>query len=84
MTNDTFDIRAEQTKPTSSERDFENALRPLQFDDFSGQRQLFSYCPRIINFYKIISSRETIRARLFSSISTVKIMANTKKAGIPP
>lgn len=37
MTNDTFDIRAEQTKPTSSERDFENALRPLQFDDFSGQ-----------------------------------------------
>lgn len=40
MTNDTFDIRAEQTKPTSSERDFENALRPLQFDDFSGQRKL--------------------------------------------
>lgn len=39
MTNDTFDIRAEQTKPTSSERDFENALRPLQFDDFSGQRK---------------------------------------------
>ena len=40
MTNDTFDIRAEQTKPTSSERDFENALRPLQFDDFSGQRKM--------------------------------------------
>lgn len=40
MTNDTFDIRAEQTKPTSSERDFENALRPLQFDDFSGQRKV--------------------------------------------
>ena len=40
MTNDTFDIRAEQTKPTSSERDFENALRPLQFDDFSGQRMV--------------------------------------------
>lgn len=40
MTNDTFDIRAEQTEPTSSERDFENALRPLQFDDFSGQRKV--------------------------------------------
>lgn len=40
MTNDTFDIRSEQTKPTSSERDFENALRPLQFDDFSGQRKV--------------------------------------------
>lgn len=40
MTNDTFDIRAEQTKPTSSERDFENALRPLHFDDFSGQRKV--------------------------------------------
>lgn len=40
MTNDTFDIRAEQTKPASSERDFENALRPLQFDDFSGQRKV--------------------------------------------
>lgn len=40
MTNDTFDIRAEQTKPTSSERDFENALRPLQFDNFSGQRKV--------------------------------------------
>ena len=40
MTNDTFDIRAEQTKPTSPERDFENALRPLQFDDFSGQRKV--------------------------------------------
>lgn len=40
MTNDTFDIRAEQTKPTSSERDFENALRPLQFDDFSGQHKV--------------------------------------------
>ncbi len=30
------------------------------------------------------TSRETIRARLFSSISTVKIIANTKNAGMPP
>ena len=40
MNNDTFDIRAEQATPTPSERDFENALRPLQFDDFSGQRKV--------------------------------------------
>ena len=30
-----FDIRS--YKPTGKERDFENALRPLQFEDFSGQ-----------------------------------------------
>ena len=30
-----FDIR--DYKPTGKERDFENALRPLQFEDFSGQ-----------------------------------------------
>ncbi len=40
MNNDTFDIRAEQSAPTPSERDFENALRPLQFDDFSGQSKV--------------------------------------------
>ena len=40
MTQDTFDIRSEQNRPSASERDFENALRPLQFDDFSGQRKV--------------------------------------------
>lgn len=40
MNEDTFDIRAEQAAPTASERDFENALRPLQFDDFSGQSKV--------------------------------------------
>lgn len=40
MNNDTFDIRAEQSAPTPSERDFENALRPLKFDDFSGQSKV--------------------------------------------
>ena len=40
MNEDTFDIRAEQTAPSPSERDFENALRPLQFDDFSGQSKV--------------------------------------------
>ena len=37
---DTFDIRAQQAAPPSSERDYENALRPLRFDDFSGQQQV--------------------------------------------
>ena len=33
-----FDIR--DYKPTGKERDFENALRPLQFEDFSGQEKV--------------------------------------------
>ncbi len=40
MAEDTFDIRAEQQGPAATERDFENALRPLRFDDFSGQRKV--------------------------------------------
>lgn len=40
MTEDTFDIRSEQQPPAPSERDFENALRPLSFDDFTGQRKV--------------------------------------------
>ena len=31
MTEDTFDIRSEQSAPTSTEKEFENALRPLSF-----------------------------------------------------
>ncbi len=38
MTDDTFDIRREQM--SSKEKDFENALRPLRFDDFSGQAKV--------------------------------------------
>lgn len=33
-----FDIRQQQT--ASAERDFENALRPLRFNDFSGQQKV--------------------------------------------
>jgi len=40
MQEDTFDIRSEQQTPSSAERDFENALRPLSFDDFSGQNKV--------------------------------------------
>lgn len=40
MQEDTFDIRSRQASPTLQERDFENALRPLRFDDFSGQQKV--------------------------------------------
>ena len=36
--NEDFDIRQEQL--SSSEKEFENALRPLAFHDFSGQQQV--------------------------------------------
>ena len=38
MTED-FDIREEQNYK-SAEKDFENALRPLKFNDFSGQSKV--------------------------------------------
>ena len=38
MTDENFDIRKEQQ--FSKEKDFENALRPLRFDDFSGQTKV--------------------------------------------
>jgi Holliday junction DNA helicase RuvB len=37
--NEDFDIREEQYL-SSKEKDFENALRPLRFDDFSGQTKV--------------------------------------------
>ena len=40
MKDDTFDIRAQQQAPQPAEKDFENALRPLSFDDFSGQKKV--------------------------------------------
>ena len=38
MIDEDFDIRQEQT--SSSEKEFETALRPLSFGDFSGQQQV--------------------------------------------
>ena len=38
MMDEDFDIRQEQI--SASEKDYENALRPLSFDDFSGQKQV--------------------------------------------
>lgn len=39
MNDDTFDIRKER-QVSSTERDFENKLRPLSFDDFNGQKKM--------------------------------------------
>lgn len=39
MTDDNFDIRQEQNG-SPAEKDFENALRPLNFSDFSGQSKV--------------------------------------------
>lgn len=38
MMTDDFDIRKEQSTP--AEKDFEKALRPLRFGDFSGQQKV--------------------------------------------
>ena len=38
MMDEDFDIRQEQM--SSNEKEFENALRPLSFNDFSGQQQV--------------------------------------------
>ena len=39
MLEDTFDIRTEQTG-SPQEREYENTLRPLRFDDFAGQKKV--------------------------------------------
>lgn len=39
MTSENFDIRAEQRTP-STDKAYENALRPLAFEDFSGQAKV--------------------------------------------
>ena len=38
--DDNFDIREERYASSSAEKDFENALRPLSFRDFSGQQKV--------------------------------------------
>ncbi|MBQ7634741.1 MAG: Holliday junction branch migration DNA helicase RuvB [Bacteroidaceae bacterium] len=40
MHDDTFDIRREQARPAQTDREFENALRPLSFGDFTGQQKV--------------------------------------------
>ena len=40
MDNNDFDIRQERYSTTQGEKDFENALRPLAFNDFSGQQKV--------------------------------------------
>lgn len=40
MKEDDFDIRRQQEAPAGAEKDVEKALRPLSFDDFSGQEKI--------------------------------------------
>jgi Holliday junction DNA helicase RuvB len=40
MTDEGFDIREERYAASNSEKEFENALRPLAFGDFSGQQKV--------------------------------------------
>ncbi len=40
MTDGDFDIREERYATSGNEKDFENALRPLSFSDFSGQQKV--------------------------------------------
>ena len=42
MQNDTFDIHSQQGSAPSTDREFENALRPLSFSDFAGQKSVVS------------------------------------------
>ena len=35
-----FDIRERMNRPDGNDRDIEKALRPLAFDDFSGQEKI--------------------------------------------
>lgn len=42
MQADEFDIRNSGSSPSGSEKDIEKALRPLTFDDFSGQEKIIS------------------------------------------
>ena len=42
MSGEDFDIRQKQQSPKDAEKDIEKALRPLVFDDFSGQENIIS------------------------------------------
>ena len=53
--NDDFDIREENI--SKDEKEFENALRPLRFDDFNGQSRT---CASLLKLPNIVVSRSTI------------------------
>ena len=52
-----FDIREQQL--TTKERDFENALRPLNFEDFSGQ-------DKVVDNLRIFVKAARLRAELLT------------------
>ena len=56
---DTFDIRSEQVG-LHSDKEYENALRPLSFDDFNGQTKVVDNL-KVFVVRNIVASRLTIR-----------------------
>lgn len=58
MDND-FDIRQENV--SSAEKEFENALRPLKFTDFSGQQKVVENLEVFVEAAKYRANRSTIR-----------------------
>ena len=62
MKDDTFDIRAQQQAPQPAEKDFENALRPLSFDDFSGQKKVVENLRKNMNA-KLAAMEEILATR---------------------
>ena len=58
MTED-FDIREERL--STEEKDFENALRPLRFADFNGQKKVVENLEIFVEAAKYRANRSTIR-----------------------
>ena len=63
-----FDIREQQL--TTKERDFENALRPLNFEDFSGQ-------DKVVDNLRIFVKAARLRAEALDHV----LFARTSRLG---
>ena len=59
MEDEDFDIRSQQ--PRESEKDIEKALRPLAFDDFSGQDKIISNLRVFVEAARLRGEAPTIR-----------------------
>lgn len=58
--NEDFDIRQEMVSP--AEKEFEKALRPLKFSDFSGQNGVVENLEALLRLLNIVANRSTIRS----------------------
>lgn len=60
--NEDFDIRQEMVSP--AEKEFEKALRPLKFSDFSGQNGVVENLEVFVEAANIVANRSTIRSSM--------------------